>query len=152
MQSRRLPIPEVETYASALKAKLFISRLTIEQSQQMGAAVDPRRYGSKNDLIHSVETTAANVYDLTPAADLLHGKETVVYTDAGYQGIEAPPSLLRPPRRSRGLRAGGLPAGEMPILWRVALGRDCGNGGLLPKRTCLPRPSPPHSEQRNPVW
>ena len=39
-------------------------------------------------LIHSVETTAANVHDLTPAADLLHGEETVVYADAGYQGIE----------------------------------------------------------------
>jgi IS5 family transposase len=39
-------------------------------------------------LIHSVETTAANVHDLTPAADLLHGEETVVYADAGYQGID----------------------------------------------------------------
>ena len=39
-------------------------------------------------LIHSVETTAANVHDLTPAAELLHGEETVVYADAGYQGIE----------------------------------------------------------------
>ncbi|MCP9824780.1 IS5 family transposase [Synechococcus sp. EJ6-Ellesmere] len=39
-------------------------------------------------LIHSVETTAANVHDLTPAADLLHGEEVVVYADAGYQGIE----------------------------------------------------------------
>jgi IS5 family transposase len=29
-------------------------------------------------LIHSVETTAANVHDLTPAAELLHGEETVV--------------------------------------------------------------------------
>jgi IS5 family transposase len=41
-----------------------------------------------NGLIHSVETTAANVHDLTPAAELLHGDETVVYADAGYQGIE----------------------------------------------------------------
>jgi IS5 family transposase len=41
-----------------------------------------------NGLIHSVETTAANVHDLTPVADLLHGEETVVYADAGYQGIE----------------------------------------------------------------
>ena len=41
-----------------------------------------------NGLIHSVETTAANVHDLTPAAELLHGEETVVYADAGYQGIE----------------------------------------------------------------
>jgi transposase, IS5 family len=43
---------------------------------------------SENGLIHSVETTAANVHDLTPAADLLHGEETVVYADASYQGIE----------------------------------------------------------------
>jgi len=39
-------------------------------------------------LILSVVATAANVHDLTPAAELLHGEETVVYADAGYQGIE----------------------------------------------------------------
>jgi IS5 family transposase len=39
-------------------------------------------------MIHSVEPTAANVHDLTPAAGLLHGEVTVVYADAGYQGIE----------------------------------------------------------------
>ena len=39
-------------------------------------------------LIHSVETTAANVHDITQAADLLHGEEKVVYADAGYRGIE----------------------------------------------------------------
>jgi len=44
-------------------------------------------------LIHSVEATAANVHDLTPAADLLHGEETVVYADAGYQGIEKPAEM-----------------------------------------------------------
>ena len=38
-------------------------------------------------LIHSVVVTAANVHDLTPAAELLHGDEEVVYGDAGYQGI-----------------------------------------------------------------
>ena len=43
---------------------------------------------SESGLIHSVESTAANVHDLTPAAELLHGEETVVYADAGYQGIE----------------------------------------------------------------
>lgn len=31
-----------------------------------------------NGLIHSVEATAANVHDLTPAVDLLHGSEKVV--------------------------------------------------------------------------
>ena len=43
---------------------------------------------SQSGLFHSVETTAANVHDLTPAADLLHGEAIVVYADAGYQGIE----------------------------------------------------------------
>ena len=43
---------------------------------------------SESGLIHSVETTAAHVHDLTPVADLLHGEDTVVYADAGYQGIE----------------------------------------------------------------
>ena len=41
-----------------------------------------------NGLIHSIETTSANVHDLTKAAELLHGDETVVYADSGYQGIE----------------------------------------------------------------
>jgi len=41
-----------------------------------------------NGLIHSIETTSANVHDLTPAAELQHGQETVVYADSGYQGIE----------------------------------------------------------------
>jgi IS5 family transposase len=41
---------------------------------------------AESSLIHSVETTAANVHDLTPAAELLHGEESV---DAGYQGTKA---------------------------------------------------------------
>jgi IS5 family transposase len=44
-------------------------------------------------LIHSVVTTAANVHDLTPAAELLHGEEEVVYADAGYQGIGKRPEM-----------------------------------------------------------
>jgi IS5 family transposase len=44
-------------------------------------------------LIHSVVTTAANVHDLTPAAELLHGDEEVVYGDAGYQGIAKRPEI-----------------------------------------------------------
>lgn len=39
-------------------------------------------------LIHSVQTTSANVHDLTPAPELLHGEEMLVYADAGYQGID----------------------------------------------------------------
>jgi IS5 family transposase len=40
-----------------------------------------------------VETTAANGHDLTPAAEPSHGEETVVYVDAGYQGIENRPEM-----------------------------------------------------------
>ncbi|MGE0315929.1 MAG: IS5 family transposase [Lautropia sp.] len=39
-------------------------------------------------LVHTVLATAANVADVTQAHALLHGEETVVYGDAGYQGVE----------------------------------------------------------------
>jgi IS5 family transposase len=39
-------------------------------------------------LVHSVVGTAANVNDVTQAGELLHGKETLVFGDAGYQGVE----------------------------------------------------------------
>jgi IS5 family transposase len=45
-------------------------------------------------LIYSVVVTAANVHDLTPAAELLHGEEEVVYGDAGYQGIAKRPEMV----------------------------------------------------------
>ncbi len=56
---------------------------------------DALGYGvdSESGLIHSVEKTAAHVHDLTPAAELLHGEETVVFADAGYQGIEKRPEM-----------------------------------------------------------
>lgn len=38
---------------------------------------------SESGLIHSVQTTDANMHGLTPAADFLHGEETVVYSYAG---------------------------------------------------------------------
>jgi IS5 family transposase len=58
-------------------------------------------------LIHSVETTAANVHDLTPAAKLLHGEETVVYADAGYQGIAKLPEMKGKKPLKRGCSRGG---------------------------------------------
>ena len=39
-------------------------------------------------LVHSVIDPAANVQDITQAQALLHGDETDVFGDAGYQGIE----------------------------------------------------------------
>ena len=44
-------------------------------------------------LIYSVVTTTVNVHDLTPAPELLHGDEEIVYGDAGYQGIEKWPEM-----------------------------------------------------------
>lgn len=46
-----------------------------------------------SELIHSDDDTAANVHDLTPAAELLHGVEEVVYGDAGCQGIAKRPEM-----------------------------------------------------------
>ena len=38
-------------------------------------------------LVHSMSATAANVHDVTEAHNLLHGGETMVWCDAGYQGM-----------------------------------------------------------------
>jgi IS5 family transposase len=37
--------------------------------------------------VHTVIGTAANVNDVTQAAGLLHGEESDVFADAGYQGV-----------------------------------------------------------------
>ena len=39
-------------------------------------------------LVHTVIGTAANVSDVTQGHGLLHGQESVVFADAGYQGAE----------------------------------------------------------------
>jgi IS5 family transposase len=39
-------------------------------------------------LVHTVLATAANVGDVTQAHALLHGEESGVFGDAGYQGVE----------------------------------------------------------------
>jgi IS5 family transposase len=43
---------------------------------------------AESGLVHTVIGTAANVHDINAAEALLHGQETNVYADAGYQGIE----------------------------------------------------------------
>ena len=42
---------------------------------------------SETGVVHSLSTTAANVHDVTEAHGLLHGGETQVWCDAGYQGV-----------------------------------------------------------------
>jgi IS5 family transposase len=39
-------------------------------------------------LVHMVVSTAANVSDISQAANLLHGEESSVHADAGYIGLE----------------------------------------------------------------
>ena len=39
-------------------------------------------------LVHAVRGTAGHVADVTEGNSLLHGEETVVYADAGYQGAD----------------------------------------------------------------
>lgn len=43
---------------------------------------------ASSGLVHTVVTTPANVNDVTQGHALLHGEESLVFADAGYQGIE----------------------------------------------------------------
>ncbi|MDD5330560.1 MAG: IS5 family transposase [Sulfuricella sp.] len=58
-------------------------------------------------LTHTVIGTAANVSDVTQAQSLLHGDETDVFGDAGYQGVE---------KREENL--------EVPVTWHIAMKRS----------------------------
>ena len=42
---------------------------------------------SETGIVHSMSATAANVHDVTETHNLLNGGETVVWGDAGYQGV-----------------------------------------------------------------
>lgn len=57
---------------------------------------------AESGLVHTVIGTAANVNDVTQAHGLLHGQETDVFGDAGYQGVDK-----RHP--------------ELPVNWHVAM-------------------------------
>ena len=57
---------------------------------------------AESGLVHTVIGTAANVNDVTQAHGLLHGEETDVLADAGYQGVDK-----RHP--------------ELPVNWHVAM-------------------------------
>jgi IS5 family transposase len=43
--------------------------------------------------VHSVTVTGANVHDLDEAANLVRDDDEVVYTDAGYQGVDKRPEV-----------------------------------------------------------
>ena len=65
---------------------------------------------SETGIVHSLSTTAANVHDVTEAHGLLHGGETQVWCDAGYQGS---PQAGGEPGAWGGM-AGGDASGETP--------------------------------------
>lgn len=46
-------------------------------------------------LVHSVHTTAANESDIAHTHRLLHGKECVVYADAGYTGVQKREEIIQ---------------------------------------------------------
>ena len=46
---------------------------------------------SETGVVHSMSTTPANVHDVTETPRLLHGGETQVWGDAGYQGVDKRP-------------------------------------------------------------
>ena len=46
---------------------------------------------ARTGLVHSLHTTAANIADVTEAHRLLHGAESAVWGDAGYQGVAKRP-------------------------------------------------------------
>jgi IS5 family transposase len=39
-------------------------------------------------LVHTVTTTAANAHNITQGANLLQGKESDVFADSGYRGVD----------------------------------------------------------------
>jgi IS5 family transposase len=59
---------------------------------------------AQSGLVHTLVGTPANVHDVTQARALLHGDETDVFGDAGYQGVE---------KREENL--------ELPVTWHVAM-------------------------------
>jgi transposase, IS5 family len=52
---------------------------------------------AESGLVHTVIGTAANVNDVTQGHALLHGEETEVFADAGYQGIMKRPEATGVP-------------------------------------------------------
>ncbi len=59
---------------------------------------------AQSGRVHTLIGTAAHVHDITQAQALLHGDETDVFGDAGYQGVE---------KREENL--------ELPVTWHVAM-------------------------------
>lgn len=76
--------------------------------------------------MHSVITTAAKAHDITQAHALLHGEETNVFADSGYQGIEKREEFLAREHQSNWHIA-------MMSSKRKAIDKDSPMGAILEK-------------------
>ena len=102
-----------------------------------------------SDLAHEVwrkSTTLASSCPysapLRPASNRFRRRPSPIATMSFKPPTALPPSVLLPPRPGGGTRADWLPAAQASSRWGAAGGRDCGNRGLLPVRTRLPRTPP----------
>ena len=77
---------EVNKYLA--KNGLMLREGSIVDATIISAPSSTKNSKDKLGLIHSIETTAANVHDIVPADKLLHGEEQRVFGDAGYLGIQ----------------------------------------------------------------
>ena len=57
-------------------------------------------------LVHTVRGTAGHVADVTEGSSLLHGEETAVFADAGYQGVGKRPDARADVRWHVAMRPG----------------------------------------------
>lgn len=62
---------------------------------------------AKSGLTHTLVTTAGNVSDVTQTHNLLHGDETMVFGDAGYQGADKRPENA-----------------DKAVIWHIAMKRS----------------------------
>ena len=59
-----------------------------------------------SDLVHTVRGTSDNVSDVVEGNSLLHGEETDVFGDAGYQGVHKRPDARKDVTRHVAMRPG----------------------------------------------
>ena len=66
----------------------------VDVDRSIFRAVHQARIGIHTDsgLVHTVRGTAGHVHDVVEANSLLHGQETDVFADAGYQGAHKRPN------------------------------------------------------------
>ena len=73
--------------------------------------------------IHSVSATAASVHDLDEVTKLVRADDEVVYTDAGYQGVDKRKEITEDEHLSR-------------VRWRVAPRKEHAQGDARPRPGC----------------